>query len=235
MYKDKILKEYPYKIEMHAHTCNASPCSEIEPEDAVRRYSRYGYDGIVITNHFHLKLWEPTESIENIFDSYMSDYLRAKAEGEKLGIRVYFGIEIRFLENDNDYLTYGVDRDFLYKAYESLDKGVAHFSANCRNDKIYFAQAHPFRNGMERMDPSFMDGIEVFNMHINHNSRVGAAERYARENNLGMLGGTDFHHPGQEGMCSLRARTLPEDSFGIAEMLHSGDYCFEIGDSLVLL
>ena len=234
MNKEELLKAYPYRLEIHAHTSPASPCSEIPPEDAVRRYKALGFDGIAITNHYNLLIWPEKHDRDETIRKWYDDYLRAKAEGDRTGMKVYFAMEIRFSENANDYLVYGIDSSFLETAYSFLDGGIDSFYRACKNDRNFIVQAHPFRNGMERANPDSLDGIEVYNMHPNHNSRVGFAEQYARSVGLPITGGTDFHHPGHEGICSIRTRSLPEDGFELADVLRSQDFIFQVGESLIL-
>ena len=50
--KERIFKQYPYRIELHAHTTPASSCSHLKSEELVKLYHEKGYDGVVITNHF---------------------------------------------------------------------------------------------------------------------------------------------------------------------------------------
>lgn len=50
--KEHIFKQYPYRIELHAHTTPASSCSNLKPEELVQLYHEKGYDGLVITNHY---------------------------------------------------------------------------------------------------------------------------------------------------------------------------------------
>jgi hypothetical protein len=49
-----------------------------------------------------------------------------------------------------------------------------------------------------------------------------------------LVGGSDLHHPGGEGACLLRTRTLPDSAEALIAILKSGDYALEIGDSIVL-
>jgi len=235
MNKSDFRSLYPWKLELHAHTKPVSPCSEVPPEEVVQRYHAMGYDGIAITNHFNLLIWKKNHGKQEILERYYEAYLRAKAEGDRLGLRVYFGMEIRFSENANDYLIYGLDESALSDAYDCLDEGLAYFNDHGKKPGMFLAQAHPFRDGMERMDPSLLDGVEAFNMHYGHNSRVALADRFAREHHLPILGGTDFHHPGQEGLCAARVKELPEDSFALAKLIASQDFCLEIGETILLI
>ena len=86
------------------------------------------------------------------------------------------------------------------------------------------------------VDPELLDGIEVYNLHPGHNSRVAVASAYAKENGKDIITiGTDYHHPGHEGLTALRSNILPEDSFGLAEILKSKDYIFEVADNNLII
>ena len=50
--KEQLQKQYPYRIEMHAHTSPCSPCGTVAPDELVNIYLKLGYDAVVITNHF---------------------------------------------------------------------------------------------------------------------------------------------------------------------------------------
>ena len=146
-------------------------------------------------------------------------------------------MEARFDENGNDYLLYGVDEEILGRIYDYLDKGLAAFRAEVKLPDSVLIQAHPFRDGCVPAEGALLDGVEVFNMHPNHNPRSALAGLYAREQGISLtVAGTDFHHvkPGYIAAAALRCRELPKDSFGVAQLLKSGDFVFEIGDKLVL-
>ncbi len=236
--KKALLEEYPYRIELHAHTRPASSCSEISPEEMVKIYSDKGYDAVIITNHFYKDVDEDISYKNAYIDRYVSDYEKAAEAAKKYNIRVFLGAEIRFTENHNDYLLFGVDKELLSICYDYLDRGIKKFRNEVVLESSVFLQAHPFRNGMELVDPALLDGIETFNMHPNHNSRVGQAARYACDSNLKIkIAGSDFHHKnqGHEALSALRCRTMPSDSFDIAKILKSGDFILELGEDSILL
>ena len=112
--------------------------------------------------------------------------------------------------------------------------GIAEFSRQFRSDKRLLIQAHPFRNGMTEIAPENLDGIETFNMHPNHNSRVAFASKYAKKHGLIPTAGTDFHHLGHEGMAALLTQIEIKSSHDIVNVLRGCDYIFEIGDSILL-
>lgn len=241
--KQKLEKKYPYRIELHAHTKPQSWCGEAKPEELAEIYSKKGYDGIVVTNHFMEncgdKEYIKGETKEEKLKNYLSGYEDTKKAGEKLGLKVYLGLEIRFSkENNNDYLIYGVDDEITSICYDNFHEDLAYFKENVALPKSVFVQAHPFRDGISPADPALLDGVETFNMHPGHNSRVAFACRYAKENNFNIrVVGSDFHHldKGHEGVSALRTKVLPKDSFHLAEILKSGDYLFEIGETALVM
>ena len=46
--------------------------------------------------------------------------------------------------------------------------------------------------------------------------------------------GTDFHHEGHQGLGATLTKTLPEDSVGIAEILKSRDYLFDVAGNIII-
>lgn len=233
MVKTMDIEKYCYKTELHLHTSPASACSEVLPQTAVERYAKLGYHSIVICNHFFEGM-RFREDKQKCIDAYLADYDLAVEAGEQYGINVILGCEIRFTENANDYLLFGIDREFLGVAYESLNMGIEEFSKQFRQKNHLLIQAHPFRNGMTEVSPEYLDGIETFNMHPNHNSRVAFAAQYARKHQLLPTAGTDFHHPGHEGLAALLTEKEMKTSRDIVDLVRSRDYIFEIGGSIVL-
>lgn len=227
------IKDYKFKTELHAHTKPASKCGQIEAVDVVRNFAELGYNSIVISNH--LSPATPyLEDKEKCIDFFLNDFDTAVKEGEKLGVNIILGCEIRFTENHNDYLLFGIDREFISEGYDCLEKGIAEFSKQFRNDKRLLIQAHPFRNDMVEISPEYLDGIEVFNAHPGHNSRISIAAKYAKEHNFISTCGTDYHHPGHEGLVSMLTKTEMKTSHDIAAVLKSRDYLFEMNGFIIL-
>ena len=231
--KENLINEYKYRIELHAHTSGASACSQITPEEMAKIYHSLGYDGIVITNHF---TYRDDRDKNEYIKKYINDYEIAKQVGEDLGLTVLLGTEIRFAENANDYLIYGVDESVLSSIYGLLPYGVENFRRELKLEDSVFLQAHPFRDGMQVVDSKLLDGIEIYNMHPGHNSRVGLASRFARDNSISIVtAGTDFHNPGRDGLAALRCRDIPKNSFDVASVLKSGDYLLEIAKNNIII
>ena len=227
------ISEYKYRTELHAHTNPASACSNFTPEEVIKRYADIGFDSIVISNHFYPG--SPfRDDKKKCIEEYLRDYQQAIEEGNKAGINVIFGCELRFEENFNDYLIFGIDPEFLDFAYDSMPDGIAEFSSRFRSESTLIIQAHPFRDGAVPMPAEYLDGVEAFNLHPGHNSRVAVAAKYAKENDLIVTGGTDFHHEGHQGMTALLTKELMKTSHDVARVLKSRDYLIEIGGAIVM-
>lgn len=220
--------KYKYHIECHAHTKPVSRCSEIKPERLVEVYNASGFNAVVITNHFD-PYWLGF-SKKDAVKQYLEAYEKARTCAEKnTKMKILLGMEIRFTENSNDYLVYGIDEEFVEKSYDFLDGTLEKFYKSMKNDKNVILQAHPFRNGMVLADRCYIDGIETFNMHPGHNSRISIACKYLKENkDMLTCGGTDYHHEGHEGSVSLVSKFLPENSFDISDIIKSRDFIFDI-------
>ena len=94
-------------------------------------------------------------------------------------------------------------------------------------------QAHPFRDSMTVTNPKAIDGVEVFNGHMGHDSRNEIAELWAEKYNLIKTSGTDFHYnhvPANAGIvteCEITSMAL------LVKTLRSGDYTLIKKDSYV--
>lgn len=222
-----------YKTELHAHTNPVSGCSDVDAKKLVKTYKENGYDSVVLTNHFTIQL--QGETIEEKIKWYLTDYDRCVEEGERIGLNVILGAELRFTENHNDYLIFGIAPEDLSEIYKMLPYGIDSFYREYKNEKNIIIQAHPFRDGMESVNPKSLDGIEVFNMHPNHNSRIGLAAKYANENNMIAICGSDFHHFGQECLCAILTKKPLENSYDVSDVLKKQDYNMCVGNYLINL
>lgn len=220
-----MLSKYKYKTELHSHTYPASACSDITPEMMIEEYKKHGYNALTLTNHFS---YYEKEIRKDKIKFFLEDYYKTVELGKKCGLDVLFGAELRFTENDNDYLIFGIDEEDLFTINELLDSGIDNFYKSFKNDKNIILQAHPFRDGMVLANPKSIDGIEVFNFHINHNSRIGIAAEYARKNNFIITAGTDHHHVGGECLCGILTEKPLKSSYDIADALLSKNYLLDI-------
>lgn len=230
----KTLTDYKFKTELHVHTAPGSPCADIPPKTVVEKFKALGYSTIMITNHFYNGMVNYGNK-EKALGHYLADFDAAREEGEKLGINVVLGCEIRFAENSNDYLLYGVNQELLYDLYDYLEGTLSDFAKDFRNEERMIIQAHPFREGNRLSDVSLLDGIEAFNIHPHHNSMIALAAKAASENKrLIVTAGNDYHHEGHEGLSAILTADELKTGEDIIKTLKSRDYLFKVIDSIIL-
>ena len=105
-------------------------------------YKAAGYDGIVVTDHYHRGYFEKNfysrqakqATWSEKIDKYLSGYKGALEAGKRLGLTVLLGMEIRFDGSSNDYLVYGVDEAFLRENPELYSLGLSNFR-RCLQEK----------------------------------------------------------------------------------------------------
>lgn len=227
----EILSRHRYTTELHAHTFPVSACADFTPVQTVGFYKKAGVNSLTLTNHLNPNWVEGNPALRA--KEYLSDYYRAQdAAGGDLNI--ILAVEIRFTENSNDYLVYGVDEDQISEFIKLIPYGIRNFYKEAKTERNLIIQAHPFRKNIVLAPLDCIDGIETLNMHPGHNSKNGIAMQVAKENNLIVSGGTDFHHEGHEALCLMRSEEEVTDSFQLAQTLKSRSAIFDCSGHIVL-
>lgn len=239
MNKQDLLNTYKHKIELHAHSFPASPCCDCSIERALEIYAERQIEAICLTNHFYKDNRVFSGKTKNeCIDVYLSDYERFKTLSKPYGIKILLGCEIRFNENANDYLIYGVDKEILQQSFDYLEYDLKTYRDNVPLENSLLIQAHPFRDNMVLADANLVDGVETLNFHNTHNNRNAACSMFAKENNISICtGGSDFHHDMKyhPASCIMLSKTIPVDSFELAKILKSGDYIFLLGNNHIII
>ncbi len=187
-------------FDTHVHTKESSTCGRVPAKEMVRIYKKAGYTGIVITDHLTPGYWDDAKaggvSWEDFAKSHMKGYLEAKDEGEKIGLRVLYGCELRFTcDAPNDYLVYGMTNQFIVDNPDIFDWNAKIFRNKTENLGVVTFQAHPFRNEMKINYPEDLFGIEVYNATYGKDrfKRNVIAEMWADMYNLAKIAGSDCH------------------------------------------
>ncbi len=214
-----------FKTELHCHSVDISGCASATVEDIVKYYTAAEYSTLVLANHFQripmreLGCTDYVDFVERYVKAY--EKLCSAAEGK---LNILFGAELRFTENTNDYLLFGITPELMLGCPDMFTMTPKSFSEFARSNGILFIQAHPFRNAMTVVDPRYLDGIEVFNGHIGHDSRNSIAEEWAKMHGLIKTSGTDYHHtthfPSAGILTENEIKTMDE----LVNILKSGDY-----------
>ena len=212
-----------YKTELHLHTRGISSCCDCPPEIAAEYYREAGYTTVTVTDHFTPQTLKsdcaPAGQIERFFSG--AEIYRALL-GDN--ITVIPAMELRFSENRNDYLVYGIGADFLLRNPDlpSLPSAEGIARIHAAGGLIY--QAHPFRDMMTVMHPGGLDGIEVFNAHNHHDSRNELAAAFAAHHALPGIAGSDFHHVFNRPTAGILTQEPIRSNDELLRVLRCGDY-----------
>ena len=183
-----------FKYELHCHTNMVSRCGRVHPSEIAKLYKEKGYSGIVLTDHYSPMTWKnPVQLVkpQSAYDFYLSAYYEMK-KYEDDDFTVLFGMELRHYGTANDYLIYGLEPEWL-RTQGNLLRLMERDVYNLMHSAGFLVyQAHPFRPGMIRCNPDYIDGIEVYNGKTNKKQNEKAYE-WAKQNNKLMVSGSDFH------------------------------------------
>lgn len=175
------------KIELHAHTDESSGCGKMPAEELIGRFKGAGYDTIVITDHFVGKK-ETDESYEERAAKWLRGYKNAKAAGDRVGVHVLLGAEVRFASRPEDILIFGMKEEYAEWMFSLMDSDMeqAEFYRLMKGKGMLVVQAHPFRKGLVRLDQKYLDGSEVYNGNARHDNKHDLAHEF------GNAGGEKF-------------------------------------------
>ena len=180
------------KIDPHTHSSGISMCSHAVVEKIVDNKIAQGYDGAVLTNHCQAWYYQPSEHT-----AFMQRFINEFRHGEKYatekGFRLLLGIEVSISDPFySDWLLYGVTEAFLLHSPCFYQLNQKQLFELCQENGVTLIQAHPFRNPMRLADPKYMHGVEI-NCSTGDLIFKDAVLRVAREENLLVVCGTDYH------------------------------------------
>ncbi|MBO7519914.1 MAG: PHP domain-containing protein [Clostridia bacterium] len=200
-----------YKYETHLHTYPVSRCAKTRVEETLDFYKSVGYDGVFITNHYldgNVNI-DYNEPFDKKIDFYFSDYEKAKEYGEKIGIKVFCGVELAY--GGTDFLAYGLDREWYKNHPEILEMRKSQELPFLIEEGALIIQAHPFREAGYidhlRLYPRCVHGVEVINANRTDFENE-MAEKYAESYGLYRFAGSDNHVGGkQKKLAGMESET----------------------------
>ena len=170
-------------IDLHAHSSGISRCCQLPAPDILKAALEAGLDGIVLTNHYQRYYLDGGKrSAADFAKDYVREYEYAKEWGDKLGCRVFFGLEITpDFWTAVHLLAYGVSTDFVLEYPEVFACSQKELYELIHANGGALVQAHPFRNDCHVLDTDYLDGVEI-NCHplygkTYQNELVEAAQR----------------------------------------------------------
>jgi predicted metal-dependent phosphoesterase TrpH len=171
-------------IDLHVHTKPASPCSDLEPIELIRKAKQLGIDGVCLTEHD--KLWS-AEAVLNLVREYSFLLLRGVEVSTNHGHILVFGLN-----------EYSHDLWRAEKLRDAVDQAGGLMIA-----------AHPFRESPTNISleqackrPIFqlVDEIEVCNG-VSSEGANSIALEVCRKLKFRGTGGSDAHSVEEVGRC----------------------------------
>lgn len=205
MKKLNLPEGYPYAYETHLHTNVGSACGRATPQEMVQACKDAGYTGIFVSDHFFYGNTAIDRKLpwKEWVEGYCSAYEQAKEEGDKIGLQVFFAWESSY--EGNDFLIYGLDKQWLLDHPEIKDASVEEQYEMVHRAGGMVIHAHPYREEFYipavRLFPEHVDGVEVLNAsHAHKFPEPGGgsvfdrrALAYAIEHDFPQTGGSDIH------------------------------------------
>jgi len=188
-------------IDPHIHTAEVSPCGKVNALRLVSLYKKSGYHGLIVTDHLstYCPIFQGQDTWKTKIDQFFSGYELIKEIGEKSGLVILPGFELTFNKAPNDYLIYGIGKEWLYRNEDLLDSTIEDLTLKIADMNTLIIQAHPFRKKLIPRNKPQIHGIEVYNGNPRHDSQNEKAKKYAIENTLLFSSGSDFHR--EEDCC----------------------------------
>ena len=215
------------KIDLHVHTSEMSACGVMSSEETIRRYAEAGFDGVVITNHYNswTQRWVRDKyGRDDYYNAYKECYENAVRLGEKYGLRVFFGCELKMDTSNNDYLVYGAPDEVLCRTDELWRMQAWDVKKLADEYGFLFYQAHPFRDHMQVTPPRDLFGIEVKNANPRHDSRNDVAELWMKKHGLHGIAGSDCHQSPDVGCSGIETVVDVKDTATLVEVLRTDNY-----------
>ena len=203
-----------YLYDLHVHTQESSLCGRVPAKEMVRAYFQAGYSGLVITDHLNVSLTKMVSksngqpSWQELTERLLCGFRLAKEEGIRLGMDIFLGAEIRFPQNDCDYLIYGFsESDLLLPEFHYIyQSDIQNFFLRFGH-KLFIVQAHPFRDGNKYVPINSLHGVEVFNSNIRHCNHNESAHTLAENFSLLQTAGSDSHRREDIARCGVGFHT----------------------------
>ena len=206
-----------YLCETHLHTSEGSACASMSGAQQAESYKAAGYDAIFVTDHFFNGNTAVTEfdGWQDRVEKYCRGYENARAVGERIGLKVFFGLEYSY--RGADLLVYGIDKEWLKSHDEIMSLSCEQFCGLVRAEGGYLVQAHPFRQASYlreiRLLINYADAVEVYNGGNRRQEYNDRAMWYARQFGMPITAGGDNHHSSdvKSGVMSEYPINTPQD------------------------
>ncbi len=210
-------------IDLHAHSSGISRCCRIPFEEVIREALAVGLDGIALTNHYQ-KSYITDGDFSAFARRYTQEFRNARAFGDTLGCRVFFGAEITMERHNGAHLLlYGIEERFLEENPTLFDLSQETLYRMVKEAGGVVVQAHPYRRQPNLLDPRFLDGVEVNCHPLYGKSDFSDMRTIAEENSLLLTCGGDYHADTYRPKCGVYLPDRLQNGVELGEYLLSAD------------
>lgn len=195
-------------IDLHAHSSGISHCCRIPYDAVIRAALEVGLNGIVLTNHYQ-KSYVTDGDFAAFARHYTEEYRLAKAYGDTVGCKVFFGAEITMERYGGAHLLlYGIDERFIEENSTLFDLTQEELYRLVKAAGGTVIQAHPYRKKKHLLDVRFLDGVEVNCHPLYGKSDFADIVEIAAASALVLTCGGDYHADTYRPKCGTH---LPDD------------------------
>lgn len=204
------------KIDLHVHS-GFSTCASVTYRQAIDAYASVGIN-IVLCNHYtslYTKALGGAYSKEEYPLRFVEEFYRTRDYGEENGVKVFFGMEAAIsLPNCYyaEFLIYGASPEFLLDNPYIYEYDQKELYDLCKKNDLFLVQAHPFRKEQRHFphDMKCVDGVEI-NCHYRFLREEQKVRELAKNNDLIITCGSDFHTLGQQGAGGIICRDIADE------------------------
>lgn len=212
-----------YITELHAHSAECSECAEMTADQIAGKYIRCGYDTLVLSNHFKQYEVERSGSYEKSVNMiFEAARIAAESAGDRLN--VIPAVELTLNRPWNDYLIFGVTREFLLEDKGIFDYSLEKLYSRTKEAGMILVEAHPMRYGSSPMRPTYLDGYEVFNgSNLNNEFALSWWEKHRNTAPI-FTSGTDCHRMDQYPNAGIVTAEPIKNNDDLLRILRDRDY-----------
>ena len=192
-------------IDTHAHSSGISRCCRIPYNKVIDVAREVGIDGIVLTNHYQ-KCYVKDGNTVDFARRYTEEFRLAKAYGDSVGFKVFFGAEVTMeLYGGAHLLLYGISEDFIESHPDLFDYTLEEMREKVKSfDKnAAMVQAHPYRKIKNLLPTKYLDGVEINCHPLYENSYFSDMVNIAKESKLILTCGADYHADTYRPTCGV--------------------------------
>ena len=132
---------------MHTHCQPASRCAWLQPEEIPVIQKDKGIDAIVLTNHYYdFHCDDLSSDLQEQAKMFVDVYHRCKESGAKIGLKVFFGVEIKLIREpfQPEFLLYGLSEEDFLASFPLYNLSRKELFLYCCEKDILMVQAHPY-------------------------------------------------------------------------------------------